>query len=99
MSSMILSDLDEMRKFYKVPSLDAPPQIQIRVAKRFKGKRYNASANQKRETSMAAMLFVRLGQNVETLQRTFHRCSESNINPFGYASGLIEEDFFNVSAN
>ena len=43
------------------------------------------------------MFFVKLGQNEETLQKTSHGSSISNINPFGWA--ISEEKIFNVSAN
>ena len=91
-----LSDWDEMRKLYKEPSIDAPYQILINLAKQFQRrflmyqpirnknrpwrpclltdpnqmsklekvseeKIFNVSVNQKQESSMAAMFFVRSG--------------------------------------
>ena len=40
----------------------------------FRGKDFKKSANQKQELPMAAMFVDGLGQNEQSLERTFHRC-------------------------
>jgi hypothetical protein len=41
------------------------------------------SANQKQELPVAAMLGHGSGQNVHSLERTFHRCFLPNFDSFG----------------
>ena len=48
--------------------------------------------NQKKELSVAAMFVNRLGQNEQSLQRTFHRCFLSSFSSFGKCS-FRGEDF------
>jgi hypothetical protein len=60
-----------MRNLYRGPSNDASYQIPIHLAERFQSRR---SANQKQELPMAAMFANETGQNVQSLERTFHRC-------------------------
>ena len=40
----------------------------------FRGKDLKKSANQKQELPVAAMLVNGSGQNLQTIERTFHRC-------------------------
>ena len=55
-----------MKKICKDLSIDAPYQMLINLAKKFQKRRFfNVSANQK-ESSIAAMFFVRSQGNEET---------------------------------
>jgi len=62
------SHWDKMCKFCKGPHIEAPCQVWLNFALWFQRRRFfYVSANQKQESSMAAMFFVRSGQNVQTL--------------------------------
>jgi hypothetical protein len=58
----------------------------------FRGEEFKKSANQKQESSVAAMFVNRLRQNEQSLQRTFHRCFLSSFGSFGNA--VSEEKIF-----
>ena len=51
---------------------------------RFRGEDLKKSANQKQELPMAAMFVNGLGQNEQSLERTFHRCFLSIFTSFGW---------------
>ena len=55
----------------------------------FRGEDFKKSANQKQELPMAAMFVDGLGQNEQSLERTFHRCFLPNFTSFGW--GVSEE--------
>ena len=55
-------------------------------------KTFSILANQKQESSMAAIFVNRSGRNEENLYRTSHRCFLSNISSFGQA--VSEEKIF-----
>ena len=63
----LLTDRDEMRKFYKGPDIDASCQISVHLAKRFQRKKFSTSANQKQESPMAAMFVDGSGRNEQSL--------------------------------
>ena len=63
---MFLSNQNKMRKLYKGPAIDAPYQILIHLAKQFLRRFFNDSANQKQESSVAAICF-RSRQNKDIL--------------------------------
>jgi hypothetical protein len=49
----------------------------------FRGEDFLKSANQKQEFPMAAMFVNGLGQNEQSLERTFHRCFLPSFTSFG----------------
>ena len=49
----------------------------------FRGEDFLKSANQKQELSMVAMFVDGLGQNEQSLKRTFHRCFLPSFTSFG----------------
>jgi hypothetical protein len=51
----------------------------------FRGEFFFKSANQKQELPVAAMFVNGSGQNVQSLQRTFHRCFLPSYGSFGQA--------------
>jgi hypothetical protein len=51
----------------------------------FRGADLKKSANQKQELPVAAMFVNGSEQNVQSLERTFHRCFSSSYGSFGYA--------------
>ena len=55
-------------------------------------KNFQKSINQKQELPVVAMFVNRLGQNEQSLQRTFHRCFLSSFGSFGQA--VSEEKIF-----
>jgi hypothetical protein len=58
----------------------------------FRGEFFFKSANQKQELPVAAMFVNGSGQNVQSLQRTFHRCFLPSFGLFGQA--VSEEKIF-----
>ena len=67
-------DRNEMSNFYRGPSIEASYQDSVHLVKRFQRRRFFKSANQKQEPPVAAMFVNGSGRNVQSLQRTFHRC-------------------------
>ena len=55
----------------------------------FRGEDFFISANQKQELPVAAMFVNGSGQNVQSLERTFYRCSLPSFNSFGW--GVSQE--------
>jgi hypothetical protein len=55
----------------------------------FRGEDFFKSVNQKQELPMAAMFVNGLGQNEQSLERTFHRCFLPSFTSFGW--GVSEE--------
>jgi hypothetical protein len=51
----------------------------------FRGQEFKKSANQKQESSVAAMFVNGSGRNERSLQRTFHRCFLPSFGSFGQA--------------
>ena len=58
----------------------------------FRGEDLKKSANQKQELPVVAMFVNGSGQNVHSLERTFHRCFLPSIGSFGKA--VSEEKIF-----
>ena len=56
----------------------------------FRGEDFQKSANQKRELPVAAMFVNGLGQNEQSLQRTFHRRFLPSFSSFGQAVSEIK---------
>jgi hypothetical protein len=55
----------------------------------FRGEEFKKSANQKQESSVAAMFVNGSGRNEQSLQKTFHRCFLPSFSSFGL--GISEE--------
>jgi hypothetical protein len=51
----------------------------------FRGEDFFKSVNQKQELPMVAMFVNGSGQNVQSLERTFHRCFLPSFGSFGQA--------------
>ena len=62
----------------------------------FRGADFKKSANQKQELPVAAMFVNGSEQNVQSLERTFHKCFSSSYGSFGYA---VSEMNFQKSTN
>ena len=58
----------------------------------FRGEDFQKSTNQKQEFPVAAMFVNGSGRNVQSSQRTLHRCFLSSFGSFGYA--VSEEKIF-----
>jgi hypothetical protein len=58
----------------------------------FRGEDLKKSDNQKQELPMVAMFVKGSGQNVQSLERTFHRCFLPSFGSFGQA--VLEEKIF-----
>ena len=58
----------------------------------FREDEFKKSANQKQELPVAAIFVNQLGQNEQSLQRTFHRCFLPSFCSFGQA--VLEEKIF-----
>ena len=75
------------------PSIDTSYQVSVHLANRFQRRRFFfKSTIQKQELPVAAMLVNGLGRNVQSLQRTFHRCFLPSFGSFGQA--VSEEKIF-----
>jgi hypothetical protein len=70
-----------MSNLYRGHAIDASYQVSVHLAERFPKRK--KSANQKQELPMAAMFVNGLGQNEQSLERTFHRCFLSIFTSFG----------------
>jgi hypothetical protein len=79
----MLTDRDKMSNHYRGPSIDASYQVSVYLAKRFQRRRFFKSANQKQEMLVAAMFVYGSGQNVQSLERTSHRCFLPSFGSFG----------------
>jgi hypothetical protein len=73
-----------MSNLYRGPSIDASYQVSVHLAKRLRRRRFLKSANQKQEFPVVAMFVNRLGQNEQSLERTFHRCFLPSFSSFGW---------------
>jgi hypothetical protein len=73
-----------MSNRYRGTAIDASYQVSVHLAKRFQRRRFFfKSANQKQELPMVAMFVNGLGQNEQSLERTFHRCFLPSFTSFG----------------
>ena len=63
----------------------------------FRVEDFQKSTNQKQELPVVAMFVNGSGQNVQSLQRTFHRCFIPSVGSFGKA--VSEEKIFQKSTN
>jgi hypothetical protein len=63
----------------------------------FRGEDFFKSANQKQELPVAAMFVNGSGQNVQSLERTAHRCFLPSFGLFGKA--VSEKNYFFKSTN
>jgi hypothetical protein len=69
---------------YRGPSIDASYQVSVHLAKRFQRRIFKKkSANQKQELPVVAMFVNGSGQNVQSLERTAHRCFLPSFGSFG----------------
>jgi hypothetical protein len=59
----------------------------------FRGKEFKNSANQKQESSVAAIFVNRSGRNEQSEQRAFHRCILPSFGSFGQT--VSEKNFKN----
>jgi hypothetical protein len=75
-------DRDEMSNLYRGPAIDASYQILIHLAKQFQ-RRIFFKIGQSEMPPMAAMFVNGSGQNEQSLERTFHRCSLPSFTSFG----------------
>jgi hypothetical protein len=69
-----------------------PTKFQFIWPSGFRGEEFNKSADQKQESSVVAMFVNRSGQNVQSLQRTFHRYFLPSFGSFGQV--VSEEKIF-----
>ena len=60
-------DRDGMSNLYRGPSIDAPYQVSVHLAKRLQKEEFLKSANQKQELSMVAMFVNGSGRNEHSL--------------------------------
>ena len=58
----------------------------------FRGEDFQKQTNQKQESPVVAMFVNGLGQNEQSLQRTFHRCFLPSFGSFGHV--VSEEKIF-----
>jgi hypothetical protein len=73
-----------MSILHREHSIDASYQVSVHLAKRFQRRRFFLkSANQKQELPVAAMFVNGSGQNVQSLERTAHRCFLPSFGSFG----------------
>jgi hypothetical protein len=69
-----------------------PTKLRFIWPNSFRGEEFKKSANQKQESSVAAMFVNGLGRNEQSLQMTFHRCFLPSFGSFGPA--VSEEKIF-----
>jgi hypothetical protein len=62
-----------------------PTKLQFIWPSGFREEDFFKSVNQKQELPMAAMFVNGSGQNVQSLERTFHRCFLPSFGSFGQA--------------
>ena len=73
-----------MSILHREHSIDASYQVSVHLARRFQRRRFFfKSANQKQELPVAAMFVNGSGQNVQSLERTVHRCFLPSFGSFG----------------
>jgi hypothetical protein len=84
-------DQDEMSNLYRGPSIDASYQVSVHWPSGFGRKYLKKLANQKQELPVEAMFVNRLGQNEQSLERTFHRCFLPSFSSF-WQRGFRGED-------
>jgi hypothetical protein len=72
-----------MSNLHREHSIDASYQVSVHLAKRFRGEDLFKSANQKQELPVVAMFVNGSGQNVQSLERTVHRCFLPSFGSFG----------------
>ena len=70
----LLTNWAEMSNLYRGPPIDTSYQVSVHLPKRFQRRFFQKSTNQKKELSVSAMFVNGSGQNVHSLQRTFHKC-------------------------
>jgi hypothetical protein len=71
-----------MSILYRGSSKDVSYQVSVHLAIHFR-EEFKKSANQKQESSVAAMFVNGSGRNEQSLQRTFHRCFLPSFGSFG----------------
>ena len=80
----LLTYRDEMSNLYTGPSIYASYQVSVHLTKRFQRRRFfQNSTNQKQELPESAIFVNGQGRNVQSLQRTFHRCFLPSFSSFG----------------
>ena len=85
----LLTDQNGMCNSYRGPSIDAPTTFRSIWPSCFRVEDFQKSTNQKQEFPVVAMFVNGLGQNEQSLQRTFHRCFLTSFGSFGNA---VSED-------
>ena len=71
----LLTDRDEMSNLYREHSIDASYHVSVHLVMRFHRRRFfKNSANQKQELPVVTMFVNGSGQDVQPLERTFHKC-------------------------
>ena len=79
-----------MSNLYRRPSIVAAYQVSVHLVEKFWRRRFFfKSANQKQELPVVAMFVNGSGQDVQPLERTFHRCFLPSFTSFG--RGVSEE--------
>ena len=80
----LLTDRDEMSNLYREHSIDASYHVSVHLVMRFHRRRFfKNSANQKQELPVVAMFVNGSGQDVQPLERTFHKCFLPSFSSFG----------------
>jgi hypothetical protein len=92
----LLMDRDEMSNLYRGPAIDASYQILIHLAKQFQ-RRIFFKIGQSETPPMAAMFVNGSGQNEQSLERTFHRCSLPSFTSFGWGVSEVKIKMWKVS--
>jgi hypothetical protein len=72
-----------MSNFYRGHAIDASYQVSVHLAKRFQRRRFKKIGQSETRIAYGAMFANGSGQNEQTLERTFHRCSLPSFTSFG----------------
>ena len=79
----LLTDRDEMCNLQRGSSIDDSYQVSVDLTKWFQRRRFVLkSNNQNKELPVAAMFVSRSGQNMQSVQKTFHRCFLPSFSSF-----------------
>ena len=81
-----------MSNLYRRQFIDAFYHVSFHLTKRLQRRLFQKSTNQKQELPMVAMFVNGSGQNVQSLQRIFHRCFLPCFVSFGKT--VTEEKIF-----
>jgi hypothetical protein len=81
-----------MSNLYRGPSIDASYQVSFHLAKRFQRRRLKKISQSETRIACVAMFVNGSGQNVQSLERTAHRCFLPSFGSFDQA--VSEEKIF-----